>query len=207
MGSWRSCSWWLQVGRRRHWPALNAEGRATWRSTRRQHPQPDPGEPPTNGQHVYRYDRRTGAVQRVSVNPTGQPANNGSWFPDIGADGQTVAFSSAATHLVAGDTVARRLRQPVRVAAVGHGRDHVTPRQPVACSGPGLQRRPPRRASPNWSRSWWVLSGELERPGRSDGRRPGGGEPASAHVEHRLGEGEYEGLIACSCRTTILQVA
>ena len=104
------------LGRRRHRPGAQRrralrgvfEGANTL--------SPIPGEPAAAGQGVYRYDRRTGAVQRVSVTPAGRPANNGSWFPDISADGRTVAFASAATDLVPGDTndaediFARRLR-------------------------------------------------------------------------------------------------
>jgi TolB protein len=97
-------------------PALSADGRYVAFFEGANTLSPIPGEPAAAGQGVYRYDRRTGAVQRVSVTPAGRPANNGSWFPDISADGRTVAFASAATDLVPGDTndaediFARRLR-------------------------------------------------------------------------------------------------
>jgi hypothetical protein len=41
---------------------------------------------------------------RVSVNQAGGQPNNGSFFADISDDGRTVAFSSAASDLVPGDT-------------------------------------------------------------------------------------------------------
>jgi Tol biopolymer transport system component len=53
---------------------------------------------------VYRLDRRTGTIVRVSVNQAGQQPNNASFLPDLSADGRTVAFLSVASDLVPGDT-------------------------------------------------------------------------------------------------------
>ena len=60
----------------------------------------------TNGlTDIFVYDRETGATERVSVTAGGAQATGGgcSWAA-INADGRYVAFSSAATNLVAGDT-------------------------------------------------------------------------------------------------------
>jgi Tol biopolymer transport system component len=51
------------------------------------------------------YDRLTATTSRVNVGPGGIQANDHSyWWPAISADGQRVAFQSAASNLVAGDT-------------------------------------------------------------------------------------------------------
>ena len=49
-------------------------------------------------------DRKRGTTRRVSVSSAGKQANGGSGDPSISADGRFVAFASAATNLVAGDT-------------------------------------------------------------------------------------------------------
>ena len=53
---------------------------------------------------VFVRDRRTGATERVSVDGAGGQASGGSFFPAISASGHDVAFQSAASNLVAGDT-------------------------------------------------------------------------------------------------------
>ncbi len=60
---------------------------------------------------VYRLDRQTGAVDRVSIAPSGgQPTCTGggcvfsSWHPSISTNGRYVAFYSFASNLVTGDT-------------------------------------------------------------------------------------------------------
>src|ERR1041385_1986267 len=61
---------------------------------------------------VYRLDRQTGALERVSIGLGGaDPACtvsgcdvHSSWHPSISADGRYVAFYSFASNLVAGDT-------------------------------------------------------------------------------------------------------
>ena len=50
------------------------------------------------------HDRRTGATQRVSVDSGGGQANGSSGSPSISANGRFVAFVSAASGLVPGDT-------------------------------------------------------------------------------------------------------
>jgi WD40-like Beta Propeller Repeat len=62
-----------------------------------------PGD--TNGwRDVFVHDRQTQSTERVSVDSAGTQGNGGSWGPSISADGRFVAFSSAATNLVPGDT-------------------------------------------------------------------------------------------------------
>src|SRR5216117_3024843 len=59
----------------------------------------------TNGAtDVIVHDRQTGMTERVSVASDGTQANNASSYPVLSADGRFVAFDSAATDLVAGDT-------------------------------------------------------------------------------------------------------
>ncbi|MDD1720003.1 MAG: hypothetical protein LUQ25_08090 [Methanoregulaceae archaeon] len=53
---------------------------------------------------VFVHDRQTGATTRVSVRSNGNQGNGDSYSPSISADGRYVAFESAATNLVAGDT-------------------------------------------------------------------------------------------------------
>src|SRR5438445_6610436 len=62
-----------------------------------------PGD--TNGAtDVFVRDRQTGMTERVSVASDGTQANNASSYPVLSADGRFVAFHSAGTNLVAGDT-------------------------------------------------------------------------------------------------------
>ena len=59
----------------------------------------------TNGAYdVFVHDRQTGETTRVSEASNGDPANGGSYFASISADGRFVSFASEATNLVAGDT-------------------------------------------------------------------------------------------------------
>ncbi len=65
-----------------------------------------PGD--TNGkQDVFVRDLVSGTIERVSVDSAGMESNGDSTDPSISADGQRIAFQSAATNLVAGDTNAR----------------------------------------------------------------------------------------------------
>ncbi len=57
-----------------------------------------------NTTDVFVYDRQTGAVTRVSVSSGGTQGNDASYSAAISADGRYVAFRSAATNLVPGDT-------------------------------------------------------------------------------------------------------
>lgn len=59
----------------------------------------------TNGlSDIFVYNRATGQMKRVSVSSTGQQANGTSSKPSLSGDGRFVAFHSAATNLVTGDT-------------------------------------------------------------------------------------------------------
>ena len=54
---------------------------------------------------IFVKDRRTGAIERVSVGSGGRPEGNGdSSDPSISADGRFVMFDSIASNLVPGDT-------------------------------------------------------------------------------------------------------
>jgi Tol biopolymer transport system component len=50
------------------------------------------------------HDRLTGTTERVSVSSAGEEGNGASWVPSLSADGRYVAFPSAASNLVPGDT-------------------------------------------------------------------------------------------------------
>jgi outer membrane protein assembly factor BamB len=59
----------------------------------------------TNGSNdVFVHDRETGATERVSIDSAGDEANSDSQNPVVSANGRFVAFSSAASNLVPGDT-------------------------------------------------------------------------------------------------------
>jgi hypothetical protein len=53
---------------------------------------------------IFVHDRETKETTRVSVATDGTQANNGGWHPAISADGRFVAYWSASSNLVAGDT-------------------------------------------------------------------------------------------------------
>jgi hypothetical protein len=53
---------------------------------------------------VFVRDRRNGTTVRVSVDDSGAEANGDSWFGAMALDGDSFAFRSIATNLVAGDT-------------------------------------------------------------------------------------------------------
>ncbi len=58
-------------------------------------------------QKIIRHDRQTGATELVSIGMAGAVANDNGFSSAISADGTLVAFSSAATNLVSGDSNAR----------------------------------------------------------------------------------------------------
>lgn len=59
----------------------------------------------TNDQDdVFLRDTQSGTTTRISVSSTGEQGNDGSFDPDVSADGRYVAFVSSAANLVAGDT-------------------------------------------------------------------------------------------------------
>ena len=53
---------------------------------------------------IFLYNRATGAISRVSTGVGGVQANGASLTPAISADGRCVAFASAASNLIPGDT-------------------------------------------------------------------------------------------------------
>jgi hypothetical protein len=57
-----------------------------------------------NANDVFMRDRQAGTTRRVSLSSSGTQANGSSSEPSISADGKFVAFFSAATNLVAGDS-------------------------------------------------------------------------------------------------------
>ncbi|MCY2987972.1 MAG: S8 family serine peptidase, partial [Planctomycetota bacterium] len=62
-----------------------------------------PGD--TNGQSdIFVFDRQMRAIERESVAANGTQGNYASWSPSLSADGRFVAFDSAASNLVPGDT-------------------------------------------------------------------------------------------------------
>ncbi len=56
---------------------------------------------------IFRHDLLTGTTEHVSIGLNGEPANGNSLYPAISGDGRFVAFQSAASNLVAGDTNGR----------------------------------------------------------------------------------------------------
>jgi Tol biopolymer transport system component len=53
---------------------------------------------------IFVHDLTTGATEQVSTDSAGTPGNDSSFGPLLSADGRVVAFESAATNLVVGDT-------------------------------------------------------------------------------------------------------
>ncbi|HTF88081.1 MAG TPA: hypothetical protein VK843_06695 [Planctomycetota bacterium] len=53
---------------------------------------------------IFVRDRATGTTERVSVTSGGIQSNNDSFLPSLSSDGRYVAFTSAASNLVAGDS-------------------------------------------------------------------------------------------------------
>jgi hypothetical protein len=54
--------------------------------------------------HVYAWSATTGGIELLSRAPDGVPGNGPSGYPAVTRDGGSVAFASAATNLVPGDT-------------------------------------------------------------------------------------------------------
>jgi Tol biopolymer transport system component len=82
-------------------PGLSADGRFVAFLSRASNLVP--GD--TNGYYdVFVHDRQTRTTERVSVDSAGTQGNSNSDRPSISADGRFVAFGSAASNLVPGDT-------------------------------------------------------------------------------------------------------
>jgi Tol biopolymer transport system component len=106
-------------------PAISADGRfVAFRSVASKLVDDD-----TNGSDdVFVRDRVAHVTRRVSVGPGGHQANGPSQTPALSAHGRFVAFMSAASNLVAGDTnrtydvfVRDRVAQVTRRVSVGQG--------------------------------------------------------------------------------------
>ncbi len=92
-----------QANRASHWPAISADGRYV--AFISQASNLVPGD--TNDKYdVFVYDRQTHTTERVSIASDGTQANGPASHhpPAISADGRYVAFGSAASNLVPGDT-------------------------------------------------------------------------------------------------------
>jgi Tol biopolymer transport system component len=100
----------------------------------------------TNGQaDVFVHDRRSGRTRRVSVSSSWRQGNRRSGEPSISADGRFIAFSSAATNLVPGDTNAwgdvfvrdRRNGTTTRVSVSSTGKqgDHWSSHASISADG------------------------------------------------------------------------
>ena len=92
-----------QANGRSHYAAISADGR--YLAFQSEASNLVPGD--TNGcQDIFRHDCQTGATVRASVNTSGQQGNAlcGMFTHAMRSDGRYVAFQSAATNLVAGDT-------------------------------------------------------------------------------------------------------
>ncbi len=61
---------------------------------------------PTNTSNVFVYDVAAASTTLISRGRDGQPANNQSYYPSISGDGTLIAYTSAATDLVAADEYA-----------------------------------------------------------------------------------------------------
>jgi Tol biopolymer transport system component len=92
------------------WPSISADGRYVAFRSQASNLVPGDinicGHPYTTGScpDVFVHDRQTGQTSRVSVASDGTEGNDASSAPSISADGRYVAFDSAASNLVPGDT-------------------------------------------------------------------------------------------------------
>lgn len=95
------------------------------------------------GQQVYLRDMNTGVISELSAGPGGAAPDNESAQPAISDDGLWVAFTSAASNLVAagGPTTPEVYRRDVAAGqtALASARDDGTP-YPTSASGPGISR-------------------------------------------------------------------
>ena len=120
---------------------------ATWRST----PTPATWCPATrNGfADVFVRDRKLHKTVRVSVGSAGVQGNGASYGPSISADGRYVAFVSAASNLVAGDT------NGYADVFVRDRKLHKTYLVSVGSAGvQGNERQLPARRSPPTAATW-----------------------------------------------------
>ncbi len=90
-------------------PTLSADGRHVAYVSTATNIVPDaglgaPSNTPTSHILLRRWAQSDSPTDRISVTPSGLPANGSSEGPSVSADGRYVVFSSMATNLVAGDT-------------------------------------------------------------------------------------------------------
>jgi len=81
-------------------PRISADGRYVTFISFASNLAPNPR--PEIGYDVYLLDRQTGALDRISETPEGQPADGDNYNPTISADGRYLAFQSYAGNLVPG---------------------------------------------------------------------------------------------------------
>jgi Tol biopolymer transport system component len=145
------------------WPAISADGRFVAFESLAANLVPEDGN---DAKDVFLRDRWTAATSRVSVDSSGTEANGDSYGAAIPADAREIAFTSAASNLVAGDSndctdVFLNDRGPDsafvafcfgdgsaarcpcgNLGAAGHGCEN------SSTTGPRSWPRPARRASP-----------------------------------------------------------
>jgi hypothetical protein len=100
----------------------------------------------TNGKNdIFVHDRQTGTTMLVSISSGGIQANQHSDNPSVSADGRYIAFESAATNLVSGDTneqvdifvhdILTRTTSRVSVSSTGEQADGTSVRPAVSSTG------------------------------------------------------------------------
>src|SRR3954447_8865342 len=126
-------------------PAVSADGRFVAFAAEQVRGDDDGELQEAGPRRVYVYAVRDGRVERVSVSSRERSADGESGEPAISADGRYVAFSSTASHLVAGDTNRkqdvfvrdRRRGRTVRVSISASGRQGGFSSYEPAISGTG----------------------------------------------------------------------
>ncbi|GAA1576927.1 hypothetical protein GCM10009789_33110 [Kribbella sancticallisti] len=83
------------------WPELNDDGSVVAYATASSNLVADDTN---NDLDIFVTDRKSGAVERVSVSSSGEQGNSFSLSPTLSADGRYVGFNSGASNLVPGDT-------------------------------------------------------------------------------------------------------
>ena len=106
---------------------------------------------------VFVFDRTNGTTERVSLDTSGDDANDSSTAPAISADGRYVAFTSAASDLVSGT---RMPGSTSSSATASRGRPNASalPPAPVPTPAQPMPRSPPTgatwRSGPRRAISW-----------------------------------------------------
>jgi Tol biopolymer transport system component len=92
------------------YPAISADGRYVAFQSSATNLVPNQPPCPLECSQVFVYDRRTHALEMISVTPAGRPGNGLASAPSISGDGRYVAFESSSTDL---------LRRPVKGCPTG----------------------------------------------------------------------------------------